>query len=71
MMVVMMMMTMMMMIMILSAESLNQMRIFLEFYNDHEKTGIISNIPNQVKLLKKGLFTNFIMNYYSFTIETL
>ena len=49
--------------MILSAESLNQMRIFLEFYNDHEKTGIISNIPNQVKLLKKGLFTNFIMNY--------
>ena len=55
--------------MILSAESLNQMRIFLEFYNDHEKTGIISNIPNQVKLLKKRLFTNFIMNYYSFTIE--
>ena len=49
--------------MILSAESLNQMRIFLEFYNDHEKTGIISNIPNQVKLLKKGLFTNFIMDY--------
>ncbi|XP_023347454.1 guanine nucleotide-binding protein G(i) subunit alpha [Eurytemora carolleeae] len=42
--------------MILSAESLNQMRIFLEFYNDHEKTGIISNIPNQISELMYELW---------------
>ena len=45
------------------------MRIFLEFYNDHEKTGIISNIPSQVNLLKKGVFTKFKFYHYSFTIE--
>ena len=51
---------------IYSPENLNHMRIFLEFYNDHEKTGIISNIPSQVNLLKKGVFTKF--KFYHFSI---